>query len=156
MGFISYPFVSLCSAEYSYTGAGSFSKAHHQQSKTVNRLHKEPAGEPSRQFGRNAYVWRQTYFYMDIIIRVCAHQNSPVKAKGMNSVPGNNHSCISLHIPLSLKCPDSSWVMAQCWDISINDCISNIRPFFSGQEMWFGTVQTLRPPSTSWSFVLHT
>ncbi|XP_045910060.1 claudin-10a isoform X2 [Micropterus dolomieu] len=42
-------------AEYSYNRAASFVTPRNKHSKTVNSLHKEP-GEPSRQFGRNAYV----------------------------------------------------------------------------------------------------
>ncbi|XP_078099856.1 claudin-10a [Sander vitreus] len=42
-------------AEYSYTGAASFETARNKHRKTSNNLHNGP-GEPSRQFGRNAYV----------------------------------------------------------------------------------------------------
>lgn len=52
-------FFSFCRAEYSYSGAASFVTARNKHCKTVNSLHKEP-GMPSRQFGRNAYVWNWT------------------------------------------------------------------------------------------------
>ncbi|XP_034533787.1 claudin-10-like isoform X2 [Notolabrus celidotus] len=42
-------------AEYSYRGSAPFVTASKKLSKAANSLHKEQ-GEPSRQFGRNAYV----------------------------------------------------------------------------------------------------
>uniref|UniRef100_A0A3Q3JBC7 Claudin n=1 Tax=Monopterus albus TaxID=43700 RepID=A0A3Q3JBC7_MONAL len=45
----------LSLAEYTYSGAASFVMTRNKHSNTANSLHKEP-GEPSRQFGRNAYV----------------------------------------------------------------------------------------------------
>lgn len=55
-------FVSVYRPEYSGSGEGgaaSFVTVRNKHSKTTHSLHKEPA-VPSRQFGRNAYVWNET------------------------------------------------------------------------------------------------
>lgn len=112
LSFIS--FFSICRAEYSYTGAASFETARNKHRKTSNNLHNGP-GEPSRQFGRNAYVWHWTlsccYIYYNSLGSL--ETISPVKAKdsihkllcliSMEIMVGKCKLCVSLHILLILS-----------------------------------------------------